>query len=169
MVAIPSSSSTTSTSGPEPDAAGSGAVVAAVMAPRLGQAADCARALLRWTVGRGPRHSDGVMQAEAPVEQPRGVSERRARLSRRAVQYHPDQDPLVVSGLEQQAFAGRRRPAGLDPDRAGVAAKQQVRVLPEVTAVLRTGEQQAPPACDPVADDQLLPRRLAGPQHGPPP
>src|SRR5258708_19500751 len=115
MVAIPSSSSTTSTSGPEPDAAGSGAVVAAVMAPRLGQAADCARALLRWTVGRGPRHSDGVLQAEAPVEQPRGVSERRARLSRRAVQHHPDQDPLVVSGLQHQPFPPRPPPPVLHP------------------------------------------------------
>src|SRR5216683_6502147 len=167
MVAIPSSSSTTSTSGPEPDEAGSGAVVAAVMAPRLGQAADCARALVRWTAGRGPGHSDGVMEAEAPVEQPRGVSERRARLSRRAVQYHPDQDPLVVSGLEQQAFAGRWRPARLDPDRAGVAAKQQVRVLPEVTVVVRTGEQQVPPAGDHVADDRLPHRRLAEQQQVP--
>src|SRR5258707_9397434 len=160
MVAIPSSSSTTSTSGPEPDAAGSGAVVAAVMAPRLGQAADCARALLRWTVGRGPRHSDGVMQAEAPVEQPRGVSERRSRLSRRAVQHHPDQDPLVVRGLEQQTFAGRRRPAGLDPDPAGAEAKPQVRVQPEVAAVVRTCGPKIPPAGSYFALDQLPPRHL---------
>src|SRR5215470_19469450 len=45
---MPRSSSTTRTLGPEPDAAGSGAALGAVMAPRLGEDADrCRQRILK--------------------------------------------------------------------------------------------------------------------------
>src|SRR5215471_4237373 len=106
---MPTSSSTTSTRGPEPDTTGSRAADGAVMPPRLGhvrrQPAARPRELAGQPAGRRPEPAHRMMHAEAPVEQARRIGEYGARLRRRAIEHHANQRPLAFGGFEEQALA----------------------------------------------------------------
>jgi hypothetical protein len=101
-------------------------------------------------VGRA-KGGHGLMQAETPVKHPGSVPEDGAALGRGAVQHDTDQYALVVYGLEEQAFSRLGGPAGLDPDRARVVAEQQVRVLPDVSMMMRCGARASDARAGPQA------------------
>src|SRR5215472_6342633 len=152
-----------STRGPVPVSVPAVWAAGPVISPRLGHlggvlAAEGEGGPDGWRHRRWYRH----IQAKRPVQQLGGVDEGHALVGWRAVEYHADQHPLAMGGLEQQALAGRRSPAGLDPDNSRVALEQQVRIEPEVAVVvLRPGVQPVPLAPDLGPEGALAHRRPA--------